>query len=86
MVEEAESMQAAKAPQQPVLPWLEQLSPRLVRAGVKHVLTHQVIHADFYLVEADSRPALPDGYIWIAETDIDHYAVPRLVERLLEDI
>lgn len=86
MVEEAESMQAAKAPQQPVLPWLEQLSPRLLRAGVKHVLTHQVIHADFYLVEADSRPALPDGYIWIAETDIGHYAVPRLVERLLTSL
>ena len=86
MVEEAESMQAAKAPQQPVLPWLAQLSPRLLRAGVKHVLTHQVIHADFYLVEADSRPALPDGYIWIAETDIDHYAVPRLVEILLDAV
>lgn len=50
------------------------------------MLTHQVIHADFYLVETDSRPALPDGYIWIAETDIDHYAVPRLVERLLTSL
>jgi hypothetical protein len=29
---------------------------------------------------------LPDGYFWIPESDIDHYAVPRLIERLLETL
>lgn len=63
--------------------WLEALTLRLLRANVKHVLTHQVIFADFYLVDADSRPPLPDGYRWVAASTLSRYAVPRLVENLL---
>lgn len=50
---------------------------------VKHVLTHQILRADFFLYETDSRPSLPDGFVWIPEEDINQYAIPRLVERLL---
>ena len=57
----------------------------LVR-NFRHVLTHQLLLADLYLLETDSRPDLPDDYIWVAETDIDRYALPRLVERLLQFI
>lgn len=53
-----------------------------VAKGVKHVLTHRILTADFYLWETDERPTLPDGYIWIPEADIDNYAIPRLVEKL----
>ena len=59
---------------------------RLLKKSVRHVLTHRIILADFYLVETNSRPTLPDGYIWIQERDIDQYAVPRLVEILLESM
>ena len=61
-------------------------APRLtlLRKDVKHVLTHRILMADFYLLECDSQPTLPDGYQWINESDIDHYGVPRLVEILLE--
>lgn len=55
----------------------------LLRQGVKHVLTHRVLLADFWLLETDDRPPLPSGYQWIAEADLDQYAVPRLVEKLL---
>ncbi len=55
----------------------------LLRRNVKHVLTHQVIMADFYLLEVDSKPSLPEGFIWIPEEDIGHYALPRLVEILV---
>ena len=55
----------------------------LLRQNVKHVLTHQVIYADFYLVESDRKPCLPDEFIWIPENMIIHYALPRLVEILL---
>ena len=55
----------------------------LLRQNVKHVLTHRVIYADFWLWETDERPALPDGYFWIKETELDRYAVPRLIEKLL---
>ena len=53
---------------------------------VKHVLTHRVIYADFWLWEPQQRPTLPDGYFWIKEADIDRYGVPRLVELLLEEV
>ena len=56
---------------------------RLIAKGVKHVLTHQVITADFYLWETDERPTLPEDYIWIHEEDIDNYGIPRLVDKLL---
>jgi A/G-specific adenine glycosylase len=59
-------------------------SLRLVKQGVKHVLTHRILYADFYLWEPDKRPSLPSDYIWIPESDIDNYALPRLIEILLE--
>ena len=49
-------------------------------------LTHRVIYADFYLLETDERPTLPDGYLWVREEDVADYGVPRLVEKLLEEI
>ena len=56
----------------------------LLAHDVKHVLTHRVLMADFYLAEPPSRPELPDGYIWIKEENLGDYALPRLIERLLE--
>ena len=58
----------------------------LVRAGVRHQLTHRLLVADFYLWEAPERPQLPEGYFWIKETELDSYAKPRLFELLLEAI
>ncbi|MCR4603936.1 MAG: A/G-specific adenine glycosylase [Prevotella sp.] len=56
---------------QPVIP---------IRKGVKHVLTHRILHADFYLWEPTEKPTLPPDYFWIPETQRDQYAVSRLVE------
>lgn len=53
---------------------------------MKHVLTHRVLYADFYLWEPNDRPELPDDYFWIPEQDIDQYGVPRLIEILLEQL
>ena len=50
--------------------------------NVKHVLTHRIIMANFSLIETNTQPTLPEGYIWIREEDIHDYAVPRLVEIL----
>ena len=58
----------------------------LLAKQVKHVLTHRVLYANFYLLEIGERPALPPDYFWIPEADIDNYAVPRLVELLLEEL
>ena len=61
-------------------------SVRVVCRGLRHVLTHRVIIADCFLVETDMRPSLSDDYIWIDESTLDRYAVPRLVERMLDEI
>lgn len=58
----------------------------LLKSNVKHVLTHRVIHANFYRLECHERPTLPADFIWIDEADIDHYAIPRLMEMLLESL
>ena len=55
----------------------------LLASGVKHVLTHRIILADFYLAEPEACPSLPAGYQWVNEQDIGDYALPRLIERLL---
>ena len=52
--------------------------------GVKHVLTHRILLADFYLLDTDQRPPVPDDYIWVPESCLSDYAVPRLVEKLVE--
>ena len=70
-------------------PWLtEQVvcGAILLRQNVKHVLTHRILYADFWLWETDERPQLPADYFWIPEADIDNYAVPRLIEILLESL
>ena len=59
---------------------------QLLAKQVKHVLTHRILYADFYLLETDERPILPDGYLWVREEDVADYGVPRLVEKLLEEI
>ncbi len=59
---------------------------KLLRSNVKHVLTHRILLADFYLLECTERPPLPDDFIWIPESDISQYGVPRLVELLLEAV
>ena len=62
-------------------------APRVLLAkGVKHVLTHRILLADFYLLELDERPKLPKEYVWIKEGDIEQYGVPRLIEIMLEKI
>ena len=60
--------------------------PILLAKDVKHVLTHRILLADFYLLEVEERPSLPDDYIWIKESDIENYGVPRLIEIMLEKI
>ena len=59
---------------------------QLLAQDVKHVLTHRILLADFYLLETEARPQLPDYYIWIKEEEIEDYGIPRLIELLLEKI
>ena len=59
-------------------------NPLLLAKDVKHVLTHRILLADFYLLETETRPLLPVDYIWVKEDEIEQYGVPRLIEIMLE--
>lgn len=58
----------------------------LLRKGVKHILTHQILLADIYLWRPKVRPQLPSDFIWIKRQSLDNYALPRLIEILLKEI
>ena len=58
----------------------------LLRQGLKHILTHRVLYADFWLWQPAERPLLPEDYFWVPESDVDRYAVPRLIEKMLEEV
>ena len=69
--------------------WLTDQVPQgavLQRQRVKHVLTHRILYADFWLWETEERPQLPDDYFWIKEEEVGNYGVPRLIEILLESL
>ncbi len=58
----------------------------LLVKDMKHVLTHRILYADFYFWETKEKPSLPEGYIWVREEELDDYAKPRLIVRLLESL
>ncbi len=58
----------------------------LLCSGLRHVLTHRVILADCWLWEVQSRPPLLEEYVWVKETDLNRFAVSRLVELLLASL
>lgn len=53
--------------------------------GVKHVLTHRQLFADFYYVNV-SKPLAYKDYTPVRLGDIDAYPVPRLVKMLYEAV
>ena len=67
----------------------------VLKKSVRHVLTHRIIIADFYLMEVSDMVMIPESirqqlidqdFIWINESDISNYGVPRLVEKLFDEI
>lgn len=57
------------------------LSVRLVRSGVRHVLSHRVIHANFYEVTLPEQGGVLEGYQKVPVEDLYKFAVPNLVSR-----
>ena len=54
-------------------------SLRCVSKRVKHVLTHRIIWADYYILESDSDYC-PEDFFYTKS--IDSYAVPVLLKQL----
>lgn len=61
-------------------------SLELVKCNVRHVLSHQVIHVDFYLLHADSWSSLDsDAFVKVELNALQDYPVSRLIAALTED-
>lgn len=57
---------------------------RLVCKGVKHVLSHRVIYADFYEVIVPEEADCFGGFRKIKVEELGEYAVPKLVQGFIE--
>ncbi len=57
-----------------------------VASELKHLLSHQRLHAACYVVELASENEVSAAGQWVAEAALDDYAMPRLLERMLEKI
>ncbi|MDO5522556.1 MAG: A/G-specific adenine glycosylase [Bacteroidia bacterium] len=55
---------------------------------LRHVLSHRIIHADFYFVELDSKTVFDAGakYLKIKSAELFKYPVSRLIHKYLETI
>lgn len=53
--------------------------------GVKHVLSHRVLHASFYELEVQGELPCPEGFVAVPFDEVHRYALPRLIERYLAD-
>ncbi len=51
----------------------------------RHQLSHQRLHATCYLIDTD-RWSPPAEMLVVASTEIDNYALPRLIDRYLESL
>ena len=68
--------------------WHSQL-PRYVYKGcvdgVKHVLSHRVLHVTFHELEVQGELPCPDGFVAVPYEELHRYALPRLIERYFEN-
>lgn len=67
--------------------WLEEMPEYLYKGavgGIKHVLSHRVLHATFHELVVQGDFPKRDGYVAVAFADLDRYALPRLIERYME--
>ena len=67
--------------------WLEGMTEYLYKGavgGIKHVLSHRVLHATFHELVVQGDFPKRDGYVAVAFADLDRYALPRLIERYME--
>lgn len=52
--------------------------------GVKHVLSHRVLHATFHDLEVQGVLPSPEGFVLVPFGELHRYALPRLIERYIQ--
>ena len=59
---------------------------QLVSKDFRHVLTHRILYCDFYLWQTSAKPELSADYQWVDERELEQYALPRMIELLLQQL
>ena len=59
---------------------------QLISKDFRHVLTHRILYCDFYLWQTTVKPALTVDYQWVDEHELEQYALPRMIELLLQQL
>ena len=52
--------------------------------GIKHVLSHRVLHASFHELEVQGALPCPEGFVVVPFDELNRYALSRLIERYME--
>lgn len=52
--------------------------------GVKHVLSHRVLHVSFHELEVQGMLPCPEGFVKVPFSELHRYAQSRLIERYME--
>ena len=81
LVEAANSAKLKKAPA-----WCGCAKLSFLGKPVKHVLSHRVIWAQLYRVKLPPTAKVPPEFVRVKKEALEKYAVPRLVQKLLEKI
>lgn len=68
--------------------WVSKLDKKVsftsLKRGVRHVLSHRIIYADFYELILPAFPVVFDGYLRVSVDGWKNYALPRLIHVFLE--
>jgi len=57
-----------------------------MKPQIRHVLSHQVLYANFYRIEIEKEIEGLNSYLRISSAEIEQYAVPRLIHLYLENL
>ena len=68
----------------PLFTTADNLEFKLEIEGMKHVLSHQNLYANFYSVTVNDDFKMDSSYIKVEISDLTDYAIPRLIDLLLE--
>lgn len=52
--------------------------------GIRHILSHRVLHASFHELEVQGAFPVPEGFILVSYDEVHRYALPRLIERYMQ--
>lgn len=66
--------------------WCGKTKPVAVGKPLKHVLSHRIIYAQLYKIKIPPTVKTPTDFLRVRKNDLEQYAVPRLVQKLLENL